>query len=197
MLKPTNSQYPAPESLYEPIQQVLARHHNGLTEYEFLSELGQNLSYFSTTGPDSLALFKRHFLLFHCLYQLQQDYYETQSGILQISALEIRLWPYQAGHNELAQPDPVRDYYLDIAQLETTDSSQVDDLLGKFWLALARHDSRSDALNLLGLSDPIDDQQIRQQYRKLVMQHHPDRGGDANKIQQLNVALGNLLPKIK
>ena len=197
MLRPSSIQYPAPESLYEPIQQVLGSHSTGLTEYEFLSDLGQNLSYFATTGPDSLALFQRHFLLFHCLYRLQHDYFESQTGILQISALEIRLWPYQPGHNELTQSDPVRDYYLDISNLESTDSSQVDDLLGKFWLALARHDSRSDALVLLGLADPVDDQQIRQRYRELVMLHHPDRGGDPDTIQQLNLALAKLLPKGK
>ena len=114
-----------------------------------------------------------------------------------ISALEIRLWPYQAGQHDLTQPDPVREYYLDITHLESTDSAQVNDLLGKFWLALARHDSRSEALALLGLTDPVDDPLIRQRYRELVMQHHPDRGGDPETIQQLNLALGKLLPKGK
>jgi len=193
----TNTQYPAPQSLYEPIQQVLKYHGNGLTEYEFLTQLGQNVSYFANTSPDSLALFQRHFLLFHCLYRLQQDYFETQTGILQISALAIRLWPYRAGHHDLTHSDPVRDYYLDISNLESTDSAQVDDLLGKFWLALASHDSRSEALALLELSDPVDDQQIRHRYRELVMQHHPDRGGDPETIQQLNLALAKLLPKRK
>ncbi len=188
-------QYPAPETLLEPIQQVLGNHPNGISEYEFLQALGQNLSYFSTSSPDSLILFQRHFLLFHCLYQLQADYYQAKTGILQISALEIRLWPYRSGASKLSQADAVREYYRDITNLETTDSTQVDDLLGKFWMALARHDSRADALALLELNDPIDDAAIRQRYRELVMRHHPDRGGDHATLQQINAALAKLLPK--
>jgi len=188
-------QYPAPEALFEPIQQVLANHPNGVSEYEFLTELGQNLTYFSNTASDSLVLFQRHFLLFHCLYRLQQDYFETKTGILQISALEIRLWPYRAEHNDISPLDQVREYYLDISNLDSADLAQVDDLLGKFWLALARHDSRHDALALLDLTDPVDNEQIRQKYRRLVMLHHPDRGGDGETLQQLNLALAKLLPK--
>ena len=188
-------QYPAPETLFEPIQQVLIDFPGGLSEYEFLTALGQNLSYFARSSPDSLILFQRHFLLFHCLYRLQHDYYETKTGILQISALEIHLWPYRTILSDIQRVDPVREYYLDISSLDSTDSAQVDDLLGKFWLALARHDSRHDALALLALTDPVDDQCIRKRYRQQVMLHHPDRGGDQETIKQLNLALAKLLPK--
>ncbi|VAW99109.1 hypothetical protein MNBD_GAMMA21-2865 [hydrothermal vent metagenome] len=190
-----NLKYPAPETLYEPIQQVLADHPSGLSEYEFLAALGQNLSYFARCSPDSLILFQRHFLLFHCLYRLQHDYYESKTGILQISALHIRLWPYQTVSDDIQPLDSVREYYLDISSLDSTDAAQVDDLLGKFWLALARHDSRHDALALLELADPVDDQSIRKRYRERVMLHHPDRGGDQETIKQLNLALAKLLPK--
>ncbi len=190
-----NLQYPAPETLFKPIQQVLADYPSGTSEYEFLTVLGENLSYFSQCQSDAFVLFQRHFLLFHCLYRLQQDYYEAQTGALQISALQIRLWPYHRGSQHISPLDPLRAYYLDISNLESTDSVQIDDLLGKFWLALTRNDSRTDALALLELTDPVDDDAIRQRYRQLVMQHHPDRGGDHAILQQLNLALAKLLPK--
>ena len=190
-----NLPHPAPETLLEPIQQVLATYPDGTSEYDFLSALGQKLSYFSGRPTDSLILFQRHFLLFHCLYRLQQDHYASQTGVLEITALHIQLWPYRSGSETISRHDPIRDYYLDISNLESTDSIQVNDLLGKFWLALARDDSRTDALMLLDLADPVDDGAIRHRYRQLVMQHHPDRGGDHETIQLLNSALAKLLPK--
>ncbi len=144
-------------------------------------------------------MFQRHFLLFHCLYLLAQQYRADQSGLLSISALEIRVRPYPTTEQEeahsLATADPVRDYYLDITQLQTTGEDEIDQMLGKFWLALARHDVRDETLALLGLTDPVDDLAIRKRYREKVMQHHPDRGGDLEAIQQLNVAISKLLPK--
>jgi len=189
--------HPAPASLIESIQTILASKPGGLSEYDLLSQLARKLDYFVINHSEHLELFQRHFLLFHCLYQLQQDLYRKQTGIVQISPLEIRLWPYRAGELKLAACDPVRDYYLDITNLNSTSSAQVDDLLGKFWLALANNDSRADALNVLDLVDPVEDTQIRRRYKEQVMQHHPDRGGDNKRLQQLNIAISQLLPKAR
>ena len=188
--------YPSPDRLFEPIQALLASSLSGLSEYELLTQLASEDAYFNYDRTDSLALFQRHFLLFHCLYLLQHDLLRSQTGVLQISALEIRLWPYRAGVQGLGPADPLRDYYLDISNLETTNLEQVDDLLENFWVALARNESRSEALSLLGLADPIDDGEIRRRYKQLVMQHHPDRGGDGRRLQQFNFAISQLLPKI-
>jgi curved DNA-binding protein CbpA len=50
-------------------------------------------------------------------------------------------------------------------------------------------------LATLGLSDPVDNDKIRQRYRELAMKHHPDRGGDQALLQDINRALQTLLPK--
>jgi len=199
------SSWPTPDQIIPLLEPILKQHPGGLSEYALLNQLAEQSSFFAKSGTRSssqdLSLFQRHFLLFHCLYLLEQQYRAKQSGILVISALEIRLHPYRE-ENETNQadaalitPDPVRDYYLDITQLQATSEHDLDEMLGRFWLALARHETRDETLALLGLSDPVDDVTIRKKYRELVMQHHPDRGGDTDTIQQLNAAISTLLPK--
>lgn len=204
------SNWPTPEQIIPLLEQILTHQPDGLSEYELLNQLAAQHPFFSESdGNDcppendltsrDLNLFQRHFLLFHCLYLLEQQYRADQSGVLSISALEIRLRPYPANKQEetqnLATADPVRDYYLDITQLQTTGEDEIDEMLGKFWLALARHEVRDETLALLDLTDPVDDLTIRKRYREKVMQHHPDRGGDLGTIQQLNAAISKLLPK--
>lgn len=200
-----HSSWPTPDQIIPLLEPILERHPDGLSEYELLKQLAGQSSFFAKSDTDSpsrgLSLFQRHFLLFHCLYLLEQRYRANQSGILIISALEIKLRPYRDDNETnqadaaLTTPDPVRDYYLDITQLQATSEHDLDEMLGKFWLALARYDTRDETLALLGLSDPVDDLTIRKKYRELVMQHHPDRGGDTDTILQLNAAISKLLPK--
>jgi len=45
-----------------------------------------------------------------------------------------------------------------------------------------------DYYNILGLESGADDGAIRQAYKKLAMQHHPDRGGDAGRFQEIQEA---------
>ena len=47
-------------------------------------------------------------------------------------------------------------------------------------------------LATLELKPPVSAQQIRQQYRRLAMQHHPDRGGDSVKFRQISAAFQRL-----
>jgi curved DNA-binding protein len=47
---------------------------------------------------------------------------------------------------------------------------------------------RMDYYSILGVDRKASDQEIKQAYRKLAMKHHPDRGGDANKFQQIQEA---------
>jgi hypothetical protein len=197
---------PTVEELIPQVEKVLNANPRGISEYEFLTQLGKLAPFFasSRTPSENLALFQRHFLLFHCLYQLDHTFRTQRSGNILISPLEIRLMTRTTGDEniaasedarQMATPDSVREYYLDLSNLDNTGDDEVDELLGKFWLALARHDARDEALELLGLSDPIDDATIRKRYRELVMQHHPDRGGETGMIQQLNSAISKLLPK--
>lgn len=165
---------------------------SGLTEYELLKELAGVEPFFASPG-DNLALFRQHFLLFHCLYRLQAELQQAESASLNLSPLSITLRPYQPGEGrQLSHPDPLRSYYLDISHLYATSPADVEDLLGQFWSRLAERDTRSEALKILGLCDPIDDESIKQRYRRLVMAHHPDRGGDVARLQLINAAMADL-----
>ena len=85
------------------------------------------------------------------------------------------------------------EYYLDFANLENTSAREVDEMLAGFYIKLNNKDKRQDALQVLGLQDPVDDHTIKQQYRRLAMEHHPDRGGDNERLQQINGAVKILI----
>ena len=82
---------------------------------------------------------------------------------------------------------------MDMSNLESTSEDDVYDMLASFWNGFDRYKNRDQALAELGLKDPVDNKTIRNEYRKLVMQHHPDRGGDTEKLQKLNDAIKSLL----
>jgi DnaJ-domain-containing protein 1 len=129
------------------------------------------------------------------LYLLRQELLDRQQAELHISPLQIILRPYRASMTaQLALPDPLCSYYLDLNQLHATGAEEVATLLNAFWVNMGRADRRGHALQILGLSDPVDVTTIRRRYRELVMTHHPDRGGETARIQLLNAAVANLLP---
>jgi DnaJ-domain-containing protein 1 len=174
---------------------ILSVHPQGLSEFDLLNLLREELPDFQTDRVDPVCLFRQHFILFHALYLLQQELLEQESALLTISPLRIVLQPYQAGSaDQLCVADELRRYYLDLTQLHATGVAEVEALLNAFWRQLARTDQRAQALAALGLSDPVDDASIRRRYRELVMRHHPDRGGETAQLQILNAALAMLLP---
>lgn len=128
---------------------------------------------------------------------MQQTLLESGQAGLTISPLDIRLSPIthnEHGQEALAPADPLRRYYLDLSQLEQTGRSEVDALLARFWSNLDRRDQRQEALQVLGLSDPVTDSEIRRRYQEQVMRHHPDRGGDTRHLQLINAAMAILQP---
>lgn len=179
-----------PDNFYQDLEQILKQTPEGIGEYELLQLLKEKGYFsFSTQRPAPvLDLFQMHFLLFHALYRLQLDCLQKQSAVLEISPLNIRLLPYVAGRSDITTADPVRDYYLDINNLEAMSEKEAADLIESFWRDFIRFDGRAAALAELGLSDPVDDEVIKQAYRRLAMQHHPDRGGEALRLQAINAA---------
>jgi len=49
-----------------------------------------------------------------------------------------------------------------------------------------------DYYNILGVDAGASEDQIRQAYKRLAMQHHPDRGGDAARFQEIQEAYSTL-----
>jgi len=183
------------EEFLDSVAGFLLQHPAGLSEHQLLRLLGDAgcLPFLGASPWEPHALFCAHFVLFHALYRLRDRGWQAQQAHLEIRPLNIRWQPYRSGQGELARPDSLREYYLDLSNLEQTSARDVDQLLAAFWARFQRQDQRAAALLELGLSDPVDAATIKRTYRQLAMQHHPDRGGDTARLQAINAALRALL----
>jgi hypothetical protein len=175
-------------------RQLLDEYPDGLSEQALLHYLRLPPHELMPSLPpgDSLGLFQSHFLLFHTLYSLRDLLREEQLGELEISPLLIRIRPYVQGESALNEVEPLREYYLDLEQLHGTDAEAVEQLLSGFWQQLGIEDEKAQALATLQLQEPVTLNEVKAQYRRLAMQHHPDRGGDAARMHDLNHALSIL-----
>jgi len=174
------------------LHRVLRAHPVGLGEYELIKilEAENDADFPHGCLHDSLSLFQTHFLLFHSLYLLHDQLWEKQTAHLDIHTLCIQLLPFKpASSSQLSEHDPLREYYLDLSNLKNTDANKVDHLLNQFWSRFISNDDRRQALAALELEDPVDWSVIKTQHRRLAMQHHPDRGGDEERLQAINAAM--------
>ncbi len=174
----------------------------GLSEFELIKKLeaeGQD-GFKAGCLQGNLSLFQTHFFLFHSLYLLREQLREQlkeqfvldqeQQYQLQISPLCIQLIPLKENNgSSLADHDPLRDYYLDLDNLNDANETEVNQLLARFWERFITNDERRDALEELELQDPVDWPTIKKQHRRLAMKHHPDRGGDEERLQAINAAM--------
>lgn len=184
------------EQFQTTLLELLEHHPDGISEYELFNQLtALNFpDYHEPARRPALGLFRAHFALFHALYRLRDRLWDERRAQLDIHTLCIQLSPYCAQSSDLpCRRDPLRDYYLDARHLQDTMASDVDQLLGKFWRRFGPRNQRAQALSVLGLNDPVDDTTIKQTWRRLAMQHHPDRGGSAQRLQEINAALTALL----
>jgi len=173
--------------------EIIKRHPNGLKEYDLLKILQAKQPETINVDIDPhLALFQQHFLLFHALYTINDQLHQQQAGQLIISALNIQWLPYQAqseNQYHVAHCDPLREYYLDMSQLQVTKSEDVEQLLASFWFSLSQQDDKQSALQLFDLREPCDFKQIKKRYHELLAIHHPDKGGSVSVTQSLNDAM--------
>lgn len=141
-----------------------------------------------------LTLFQSHFILMHALYLLKKQWLQQGSAILDISALHIQKRPWvlsSSDETQISNTDPLMEYYLDLSQLKTSEE-EIEQLLNSFWQKMLLPEQQPEDLAILELTPPITAQQIKKQYRKLAMQHHPDRGGSEQKFCQVQSAYQRL-----
>jgi hypothetical protein len=189
----TSSEQAGSQHLFsQQLLEVLRAHPEGISEYELIKALDSNGEpvFEADCLRNNLSLFQTHFFLFHHLYQLREALWQTNEARLEISPLRIQLLPTNnTPDTSLSEHDPLRDYYLQLDNLENTNAEEVDALLGQFWMRFVRDDDRQAALAELELQDPVDWTTIKTQHRRLAMQHHPDRGGDEQRLQAINAAM--------
>lgn len=182
------------QALMTALHQELLRAKSGLSEYELLQALRRAGSPLVPPRPvtDNYELFRLHFRVFNALYRLRDQLRAEQRAELIISALRIELRPYLRARAGLVVADPLRAYYLDLTQLETTTPEDVADLLNHFWALVNGESELLEALRLLGLDRSADYGQIRRRYRQLASRHHPDHGGSTGRLQAINAAMDAL-----
>lgn len=177
------------------ILNILQEYPEGMKEFELLQIMAtQGVEDFEgQLFRDPLVMFQRHFLLFHCLYRLRDRLMSYKEGNLVIHCLEIKLVPYVETDTQFPCPtDALRDYYLDLTHLIRMTTTDVEMLLDNFWLRYMAADNRKEALKVLGLADPVSLVDIKAKYRRLVMEYHPDRGGNKAMFQAINKAMMEL-----
>lgn len=183
------------QSFVTHIKAFLEEHPQGVKEHDLLRHLDEQgiFQALDTEVSSSLLLFQKHFLLFHVLYSINQQRLADKQGALQISPLLIKQLDYVEADTQIGEPEPLSVYYLNLENLASTTDDNISDLLDAFWVKYLKNEQRGDALKVLGLNDPVTDTKIIQCYRKLVSVHHPDKGGDKDKIQEINEAYAALI----
>lgn len=199
-IKKTQKNKKNDNALVDAIQCIIDITSEPLSEYQLIKILNQQGWDLSINSVDSLRLFTSHFLVFNALYRLQVDYWKKQQRYLAISALSIFLHPKIENNdggtsNSLtgyAADTELRDYYLDTSQLEAASEESVNAMLNQFWEHYIATDESSEALQFFSLEHPTTQKEIKQRYRTLAMEHHPDRGGKPEIFQKVNWAFGVL-----
>jgi hypothetical protein len=170
---------------------------DGISEYDLIQHLREQdlfeLAPDELLSSDSLVMFRIHFVLFHALYHLRDHVRQQQLHDLDLNPVCIRLLQYQENESALVEYDGLYEYYMDTGNLNETAAEDVDEMLQRFWLRMDNSERRAEALKELDLEDPVSNDDIRKQYRRLAMKHHPDRGGEREKLQRINAAVSILL----
>lgn len=182
------------ETLLSAIDNILTQHPSGITEFDLMSQLDNEYPalYPKPDLADPLLLFQHHFYLRHCLYQLQSRLSENRQGQLIITLTKLTKQPFSDQRNALGEVDHLRDYYLDMRNLNKEDQRSVNELLSSFWERMTSVKADPHSLRVLGLTGHESEQEKKQRYRALAQHHHPDKGGDEEHFQAIQAAWENI-----
>lgn len=190
------------QAMKQAISDILLSQVQPLSEFELIRTL-QNEPYELLSERalrGSLSLFQTHFLVFHCLYLLRDQWRAEGVCELRIEPLAIACEkPVVDAHDSrgtsLSQTDPLAEYYLDFSHFERTTTEKVEALLDGFWRNFASKgqpvtaDERSQAMMVMELQTmPENQSQLKRQFRQQVHLKHPDKGGSASAMQALQQA---------
>ncbi|OZG71279.1 hypothetical protein BTA51_21775 [Hahella sp. CCB-MM4] len=184
--------------LISALEDILIGQSMSLSEYELIKTLSDPpYSLFDGEAMSGqLNLFQTHFVLFHALYLMRERHWQENNTWIDISPLKIFALSHSdkapqqntKSQTSIGQADPLQSYYLDLNHLTNTSEGDVARLLNQFWQAYLNPSQHKEALQTLGCESDTDWHTIKIQYRKLAMEHHPDRGGNAQTFAEIREA---------
>ena len=183
----------------------------GISEFELISQLKKPpYQVFNERALDnSVALFTTHFVLFHALYRLREQWRNSQVGELDIHTTNIVLKPLTTAvnHSEqgccqaLDERDALALYYLNWDNLKNTGEADIDALLNSFWERMfakppgETKDVISRCHRILNLppNEDVSFSILKAHYRRRLLKVHPDKGGSQKAAQEVINAYQQLL----
>lgn len=182
------------------IEEIIRDSPQGISEYELLRKIEAIVGWPEQLSPDpNLLIFQKHFLLMNALYSLQEQIYHHSKEVLVINPLCIQIHPISANEASKSVDSDncnakLKEYYLDFSHFKNASVQSVDELLAQFWMKFHNTERRDAALLLLELPTSASEKEIKEQYKKLAHQHHPDKGGDAERFVNIQEAWEILKP---
>lgn len=161
-----------------------------------------------------MALFHKHFLLYRRLWLFDDELRAAtgqrlwirsilttlldapppgRCGWLDVGTGRYCLQPCLEGlcsHHSAAMPERngMKSYYLDDGPLETMTEESAKELVEGFYRWWGNRAAVESALATLGLPVDADSAAAKERWRKLSLEHHPDRGGDVALFQKFSAA---------
>lgn len=181
-------------TLMQTIDVILDQHINGLSLYDLIKTLSSEDIAFFDGRPlaEPQGLFQTNFVVMNALYQLAKSSFDYH---YEIHSLKICKHPKDSTKKEttteLSELDPLEAYYLDWNNFNQSEQ-EINELINQFWERMLVIDFEDQDLQTLDLSKPVTLAEIKQQYRKLSQQHHPDKGGDAEYFVEIQQAYTRL-----
>lgn len=175
--------------LRDRVRHLLETHTGGLSEHEIIRRLRRAgcPEIPELHDRDLYSLFRTHFRLFHALFALRDELRVEELGELVPDPLHVRIEAWQPGRHGITRHDALAAYYADLSNLERTSPEDVARMIREA-RHLRRASQREQALEVLGLDASASTSSIKRRYRELAMAWHPDRGGDVERFQELQVA---------
>jgi hypothetical protein len=186
-MKPVN----ANARLIRAIDIILTNHPEGIREYDLMQKLDSDFPhlYPKPDLSDRLLLFQHHFYLKHSLYLLQNQLSTEGRWYLEIDTLLIsKRVSIHTNTKTMTAHDPLKDYYLNLTNLNKETSESVETMINGFWKAMAQLQHQPEAYQVLGLTGDETPEEQKHAYKKLVQIHHPDKGGDGATFRNIQQA---------
>jgi DnaJ-like protein len=163
-----------------------------VSEYEILVHIAEHMPNFFSDLGDKPSLYKKHFYLFHHLYQMRASQ-QLDGGVLLISAMKIQLLHQLTSKQELTEMDVLSEFYLDYENLFLSEL-EVNKMLSNFWQKYLAVDKKTEAIKILGLENinELTKTNVKRKYNQLCNLHHPDKGGDEKKFVEIKDAFNRL-----